>query len=76
MPTKQQGRGKRPVAVQRTNLGQKEAELEKLGKEQMSHMEGSKSSKTGSAASHQTWRTIGSGCDGSALPSKLVDALR
>jgi len=47
MPTKQQPRDKRPVAVKRANLGQKEAELEKLGKEQMSHMEGGKSSKPG-----------------------------
>jgi hypothetical protein len=47
MPTKQQRRDKRPVASQRANLGQKEAELEKLGKEQMSQMEGSKTSKPG-----------------------------
>lgn len=44
MPTKQQRRDKRPAA-QRANLGQKEAELEKLGKEQMSHMEGGKTRK-------------------------------
>lgn len=47
MPTKQQRRDKRPVAVQRANLGQKEAESEKLGKEKMSHMAGSKTSKPG-----------------------------
>jgi hypothetical protein len=47
MPTKQQRRDKRRVAAQRANLGQKEAELEKLGKEQMSHMEGGKGSKPG-----------------------------
>jgi hypothetical protein len=35
MPTKQQRRDKRPMVVKRANLGQKEAELEKLGKEQM-----------------------------------------
>ena len=47
MPTKQQPRGKRPEAVKRANLGQKEAELEKLGKERMSQMEGGKTRKPG-----------------------------
>ena len=47
MPKKQQRQDKRPVSGQRANLGQKEAKSEKLGKEQMSHMEGGKTSKPG-----------------------------
>ena len=45
MPTKQQRQDKRPVSGPRANLGQKEAESEKLGKERMSHMEGGKTRK-------------------------------
>ena len=37
-PTKETGRGDTPNSE--GDLGQKEAELEKTGKEQMSHMEG------------------------------------
>jgi hypothetical protein len=44
MPAKQQRRDKR-AADQKANLGQEEAKSEKLGKEQMSHMEGSKTRK-------------------------------
>ena len=47
MPTKQQSTTKRRRAgTSKPNLGQKEAELEKAGKEQMSHMEGGGASKT------------------------------
>ena len=47
MPTKQQSNAKRrSVGTSKPNLGQKEAELEKIGKEQMSHMGGGKASKT------------------------------
>jgi hypothetical protein len=47
MPRKKQSthRDKR-AAKSKANLGQTEAELEKIGKEQMSHMEGGKASKT------------------------------
>ena len=45
MPKKQQRQDKRPVSGQRANLGQKEAKSEKLGKEQMSPMEGGKTRK-------------------------------
>ena len=43
-PTKETMRGEPPVSE--GDLGQKEAELEKTGKEQMSHMEGGGASKT------------------------------
>jgi hypothetical protein len=42
-PTKETMRGETPVSE--GDLGQKEAELEKTGKEQMGHMEGGKASK-------------------------------
>ena len=45
MPKKQQRIDKRPMSGQSANLGQTEAKSEKLGKEQMSHMEGSKTRK-------------------------------
>ena len=38
--------------VSEPDLGQRDAELEKTGKEQMSHMESGKVSTTGSAATH------------------------
>jgi hypothetical protein len=43
-PTKEPMRGE--PGVTESDLGQTEAELEKTGKEQMSHMEGGKASKT------------------------------
>jgi hypothetical protein len=43
-PTKEGMRGQAPVSE--GDLGQKEAELEKAGKEQMGHMEGGEASKT------------------------------
>jgi hypothetical protein len=46
MPRKQQSTHKDSAAKSKANLGQTEAELEKIGKEQMSHMEGGKASKT------------------------------
>ena len=58
MPTKQQSNAKRRSAgTSKPNLGQEEAELEKTGKEQMSHMEGGKARKP-SAAGHQTWHQV------------------
>jgi len=42
-PTKETMRGETPVSE--GDLGQKEAELEKTGKEQMGHMEGGGASK-------------------------------
>ena len=46
MPTKQQSNAKRRSAgTSKPNLGQEEAELEKTGKEQISHMEGGKARK-------------------------------
>jgi hypothetical protein len=51
MPRKQQStyKDKRP-GKSKANLGQTEAELEKTGKEQTSHMEGGDASKNRSAA--------------------------
>ena len=47
MPRKRQSTQKDKLAGKsKANLGQTEAELEKIGKEQMSHMEGGKASKT------------------------------
>ena len=43
-PTKETMRGEAPGSG--GDLGQKEAELEKSGKEQMSHMEGSEAAKS------------------------------
>jgi hypothetical protein len=43
-PTKETMRGETPVSE--GDLGQKEAELEKTGKEQMGHMEGGGASKS------------------------------
>ena len=46
MPTKQQSTSKQSRAGKsKPNLGQEEAELEKTGKEQMSHMGGGKANK-------------------------------
>ena len=46
MPTKQQSTSKqRGAGNSKSNLGQKEAQLEKTGKEQISHMEGGKARK-------------------------------
>jgi hypothetical protein len=47
MPKKRQSnqKDKRP-SKSKANLGQTEAEMEKIGKEQMSHMEGGKARKT------------------------------
>ena len=42
-------RGEPPVSA---DLGQKEAELEKSGKEQMSHMEGGDASKSAEQGTH------------------------
>ena len=47
MPRKRQSTQKDKLAGKsKANLGQTEAELEKIGKEQMSHMGGGKASKT------------------------------
>jgi hypothetical protein len=47
MPRKRQSTPKdKRAGKSKGNLGQTEAELEKTGKEQMSHMEGGKASKT------------------------------
>ena len=47
MPTKRQSTSKQSRAGKsKPNLGQEEAKLEKTGKEQMSHMESGKASKT------------------------------
>ena len=47
MPRKLQSTQKdKPAGKSKANLGQTEAELEKIGKEQMSHMGGGKASKT------------------------------
>ena len=45
MPTKQQSSKQSRAAKSKPNLGQQEAELEKTGKEQMSHMGGGKANK-------------------------------
>jgi hypothetical protein len=45
MPRKSTHKDKRAGKL-KGNLGQTEAELEKIGKEQMSHMEGGKASET------------------------------
>ena len=39
MPTKQQSAKRRRAGTSKPNLGQEEAELERTGKEKMSHME-------------------------------------
>ena len=45
MPTKQQSAKRRRAGTSKPNLGQEEAELERTGKEKMSHMEKKKASK-------------------------------
>jgi len=46
MPTKQQSAKRRRAGTSKPNLGQEEAELERTGKEQMSHMEKNKAGNT------------------------------
>ncbi len=56
MPTKQQSTSKQSrTGKSKPNLGQEEAKLEKSGKEQMTHMEGGKASRTPRRQPTKTW---------------------
>ena len=58
MPTKQQSAKRRRAGTPKPNLGQEEAELERTGKEKMSHMEKNKAGNTAQRATHQRWHKI------------------